>query len=165
MGQRIVNIRSSVPGPRAPRLRLICTTDSSHLLMEGAAVESSERLVITLRFLREKHTAGEKLVRREREEEGKLLSNAIPPLLDRRRRRYWTDPSKKNEFYRLLNSSHAIKRWPPPPPLANINRRRGRSDLQKLSRREIKRRGQPSPSPSSHIAPTAPLHLLLACIA
>ena len=103
VGQRIVNIRSvpsfpafqARPPARLPCARLpcalICTTDSSHLLMEGAAVESGERLVITLRFLREKHTAGEKRVRGEERDRGggqtpiqcHLVPPRPPPILDR----------------------------------------------------------------------------------
>ena len=111
VGQRIVNIRSvpsfpafqARPPARLPRARLpcalICTTDSSHLLMDGGAGAAvavvgrskSERLVITLRFLREKHTAGEKRVRGEERDRGggqtpiqcHLVPPRPPPILDR----------------------------------------------------------------------------------
>ena len=45
VGQGIVNIRSSVPGPPslAPAASLIRTTDCSHLLMDGVGPRSSER--------------------------------------------------------------------------------------------------------------------------
>ena len=98
VGQGIVNIRSCVPGHRSlPRSRplptsLICTTDSSHLLMDGARVgRSSERFgyhsPISARKApaRASERSGRKTGPRR---EGKLTSNArpsssasVPPIL------------------------------------------------------------------------------------